>query len=157
VERPTAFPLPSGVEVVNGPNGPRFRGSAQQVVDAVKALRSQKELPRSSLVAVGGWVLQVSDFVYEVTRTDRGFDPQIVSMPGHAWNVAASILRDVAYGEYDNPWYFGDVGYLNPPIEPDIGVEIVGPLLVDEVLQAHRAKRLISRSDLTRQWRQPTA
>jgi hypothetical protein len=54
-------------------------------------------------------------------------------MPGHAWNVAASILRDACYdGPYGNPWDFGWVGYLNPTEEPDIGIEVVGPLLVDE-------------------------
>jgi len=52
-------------------------------------------------------------------------------MPGHAWNIAASVLRDVAYGEYENPFDFGDVGYLAPRPVVDIGVEILGELLID--------------------------
>ncbi len=69
---------------------------------------------------MGGWTLAVSDYV--PVRPD----PLVITMPGHAWNIAASVLSGAVYGEYnENPFDFSRVGYLDPPPHPDIGIEIV--------------------------------
>lgn len=115
--------LSPGVEILNGPRGARLRGPARAVVETVERLRRLQELGEGEQAQLGTWTLVVSDSV------PGGLPPATVSMPGHAWNVAASVLRDVAYGEYDNPLDFGDVGYLEPPPVVDFGVEIVGPQL----------------------------
>jgi len=118
-----AFDLPEGVEVVAGPRGPRLRGPAAGIAVAVEELRNLRDQSTGYRVRLAEWTLMVDDEV----PAQR--EPLVVTMPGKAWNIAASVLRDVAYGEYDSPFDFGDVGYLSPPPDPDIGVEVVGPTL----------------------------
>jgi hypothetical protein len=108
----------AGVEVVAGPRGVRLRGPAEAIVAAVQGLRGLKDAPEGSTAQLGTWTLVVSEYIPET------LSPHTVSMPGHAWNIAASVLSDAALGEYENPFDFGDVGYLNPRPDPDIGVEV---------------------------------
>jgi hypothetical protein len=101
-----------------------LRGRARAVVEAAEALRDLRDQPEGTIAVVGKWALVVSEFIPD----ER--DARSIVMPGHAWNIAASILRDVGYGDYLSPFDFGEVGYLNPRPDPDIGVELVGPPLV---------------------------
>ena len=117
-----------GVNVVDGPRGVRLRGAADRVAATVEGLRALAMKPEGYRVNLGDWKLCVSEFVPEHRQARE------VTMPAHAWNIAASILRDVAYGEYANPFDFQDCGYLVPPADPDVGVEIVGPVLDQRVL-----------------------
>jgi hypothetical protein len=76
--------------------------------------------PNGYFVRLADWTLVVSDFV------PSRRDPRAVVMPGRAWDIAASVLRDAAHGvhEQGNPYDFRDVGYLSPPADPDIGIEV---------------------------------
>jgi hypothetical protein len=112
--------LPGGVWPVESTLGVRLRGYEHAVVEAAERLRLLKDRAEGFSVRLGGWSLHVSEYVPEVKR------PRVVTMPGHAWNIAASVLRDAACGEYrQNPFDFGDVGYLRPRPSPDIGVEVL--------------------------------
>jgi hypothetical protein len=82
-------------------------------------------------------------------------------MPGHAWNVAASVLGDAASGEYQqNPFDFGDVGYLTPRPSPDIGVEVLidpawsdmGPPFTSQCRVCLRYSPLSDDRDTARAW-----
>ena len=77
--------------------------------------------PTGYRVHLGAWTLAVEDDV------PADPDPLVVTMPGKAWNIAASVLRDAANGDYESPFGFGDVGYLNPRADPDIGIEVETP------------------------------
>jgi hypothetical protein len=112
--------LPEGVALVDGPRGLRLRGYEHAVSAALQMLRSLRDQPEGYGVTLGAWTLRVSDYAPAEP------EPQVVTMPGHAWNIAASVLGGAAYGEYDeNPFDFSQVGYLDPPPHPDIGIEIV--------------------------------
>lgn len=123
MDSPASVPLNPGVEVVAGPAGFRLKGPALAVVETLQRLRMLNDKPEGYKTTIGEWTLLVSDYVAE------SLPERTLSMPGHAWNVAASVLSDVAYGEYENPFDFGDVGYLDPRPDPDLGVEIVGELI----------------------------
>jgi hypothetical protein len=109
-----------GVEIVDGPTGVRLRGPAGPVAETLDRLRALKNEHDGYTARLGDWTLIVDDLV------SGQLPPRTVSLPGRAWNIAASVLRDAAFGDYTNPMDFGDVGYLNPRPEVDIGVEIVG-------------------------------
>lgn len=114
--------MPPEIELRDGPFGLRLRGPAQALEVAVIEFRRLKELPEDSLVLLGDWTLQVTE------RIPDPREPRVVSMPGHAWNIAASVLGDALRGDYGDgkTMDFREVGYLNPPADPDIGVEVVG-------------------------------
>jgi hypothetical protein len=117
------FVLPAGVEIVEGPNGLRLRGLQHLVTEAVQGFRVLREKPEGYTTRIGEWTLIVSDFIPEEPR------PRVVSLPAHAWNIAASVLADAANGDYgDNsaPFDFGAAAYLSPPPSPDIGIEVIG-------------------------------
>jgi hypothetical protein len=117
-----SFDLPEGVSLVEGPNGLRLRGLKHLVADAAERLRVLRDKPDGYRVHLGEWTLAVTEYV-----PDRP-EPRVVAMPGHAWNIAASVLRDAAFGEHEhgNPFDFRDVGYLAPPADPDIGIDVTG-------------------------------
>ncbi|MFL6098805.1 MAG: hypothetical protein ACJ71T_02500 [Actinomycetales bacterium] len=121
------FELPEGVWAVEYAQGLRLRGYEQAVAEAAERLRVLKDEAEGYSVRLGSWSLQVSEYVPAMRRE------KIVTMPGHAWNIAASVLRDAAYGEYrQNPFDFGEVGYLRPRPRPDIGVEVlIDPALAE--------------------------
>jgi len=118
---PKVYALPAGIDVIDGSRGPRFRGAAQEIYDSVQPFRYFRDLPEGTSFIVSNWTLRVCDQVESLDHT--------VSMPGWAWGFAAGILGDVAWGQYDNPFYFGSTGPLDPPLENDIGVEVVGEFL----------------------------
>jgi hypothetical protein len=116
------YPLPPGIDPVEGPNGGlRLRGPAQQMADAVQGFRSFKNLPEGTEFKIGEWTLKVSELVQNA--------PHLIAMPGWAWGFAAGVLGDVPYGGSFNPFDFGRTGPLDPPLERDIGVEVIGDLL----------------------------
>lgn len=122
MDAPKEYPLPPNVELVEGPNGGlRLRGSAQDIADAVQGFRTFKKLPEGTTFTAGEWTLQVSDHIQSA--------PRLISMPGWAWGFAAGVLEEVPYGGYWNPFEFGRTRPLDPPLERDIGVEVIGDLL----------------------------
>ena len=50
----------------------------------------------------------------------------LLALPPHAWNIVASKFAEVATGWEKSPFYFSECGFLSPPPEPDVGVELVG-------------------------------
>lgn len=114
------IPLPEGIEIVQGPRGARFKGPAGPLCELADQLRSLRDAPAGYMCSVGSVTLCVTEFVPQV-------DPQSpVSMPARAWNILASKFIEVATGWEDSPFDFGDCGYLSPPPNPDLGVELVG-------------------------------
>ena len=114
------FELPDGVWPVESAQGVRLRGYEHSVAEAAEGLRLLKDGAEGYSVRLGAWSLHVSEYVPELRRE------RVVTMPGHAWNIAASVLRDAANGKYQqNPFDFGEVGYLRPRPSPDIGVEVL--------------------------------
>jgi hypothetical protein len=112
---------PSDLELTETERGLLLKGPAHVIDDFCRIeLRRLASLGHGCGMTCGTWRLMVSDHIVEppLLRT--------IAIPAGAWNIAASVLADVAYGEYDSPFYFGDVGFLQPPPEPDIGVELAG-------------------------------
>ena len=111
--------LAPGVEVVDGPSGARLRGPAESVSATLQRLRILRDADEGTTAQLGSWTLLVSESVPDE------LPPRTISMPGRAWNIAASVLSDAASGDYEeNPFDFARVGYLSPPPRRDLGVEV---------------------------------
>jgi hypothetical protein len=112
--------LAAGVDVVDGPNGARLRGEAEALSATLEGLRGLRDAKDGTIAQLGSWTLIVSDYVPDE------LPPRTISLPGHAGNIAASVLSDAAFGDYQqNPFDFADVAYLDPPPVRDIGVEVI--------------------------------
>ena len=112
--------LPKGIEIVQGPYGPRFKGAARALRELASQLRILRDAPLGFTCRVGSVTLYVTDNTADIRGRDR------VSMPPQAWNILASKFTEVTYGWEDSPFDFRDCGYLSPPPEPDLGVELDG-------------------------------
>ena len=111
--------LDPAVELIDGPNGVRLRGEPEGISATLQRLRVLRDAAEGTTAQLGEWTLIVSEYVPDALPA------RTISLPGHAWNVAASVLSDAAFGGYaQNPFDFADVGYLNPPPARDIGVEV---------------------------------
>jgi len=110
--------LAPGVELVDAPNGARLRGPAEALSATLQRLSVLHDADEGTTAQLGHWTLLVSDYVPDE------LPPRTISLPGPAWNIAASVLSDAAFGDYQqNPFDFADVGYLDPPPVRDLGVE----------------------------------
>jgi hypothetical protein len=108
-----------GVAVVDAPNGARLRGPAEAISATLQRLRVLRDVDEGTTAQLGPWTLLVSDYV------PNELPPRTISLPGRAWNIAASVLSDAAFGDYlQNPFDFRDVAYLDPPPIRDLGVEV---------------------------------
>jgi hypothetical protein len=126
------FRVPTGLTVDSSGGAFRFQGPAQAVAglrdEFARLARSQPDTE----VRIEGWVLRVQDEV--PTAVESG----VIVLPWHAWQMVGILLSDVAYGYYDSPFDFSEVGYIClitedgtrlPWPQPDIGVIVDGPLL----------------------------
>lgn len=135
--------IPPEIELIEGPHGLLLRGPALALAVALAELRRLSDLSEGSTLVVGDWSLRVSEDLPQ-TRERR-----VISMPGSAWNVAASVLTDAVFRNYgeSKAMNFRDVGYLNPPADPDIGVDVIGDFAqgafatVDDLRRAYEANR----------------
>jgi len=112
--------LQSSVEVIEGPNGPRFRGPALALRELASSLRTLRDAPLGLICHVGSIELYVTDDPNDPHREGR------VAFPREAWNILASKFTEVTSGREDSPFDFGDCGYLYPRPELDLGIELVG-------------------------------
>lgn len=112
--------LPAGIEVLQKPSGLRFRGTARALLLWSDRLRTLRDSPVGTRVPVADWELVVAA-VPPAERPRRA-----IHLPPDAWNIAASKFAEVATGWESSPFDFRDCGYLSPPPDPDIGVELVG-------------------------------
>jgi hypothetical protein len=112
--------LPSSVEIVAGPSGPRFRGSALPLRSLAKMLRGLSTAPTGLVCRIGSIELYVTNDPNDLGAQGR------VALPDHAWIVLASKFVEVTAGWEDSPFDFADCGYLHPKPDPDLGIELVG-------------------------------
>lgn len=112
--------VPSDVQIVRGPNGPRFRGPALPLRGLAESLRSLSEAPLGLVCHVGPIELYVTEDPSDLHAEGR------VALPRDAWNILASKFVEVTAGWEESPFDFGDCGYLHPSPEIDLGVELVG-------------------------------
>jgi hypothetical protein len=112
--------LPETVKIVQGPNGPRFKGPAFAIRQLASSLRDLRDAPLGLVCSVGQVELYVSD------KVDNPHGKGRVVLPRKAWNILASKFVEVATGWEESPFDFGDCGYLHPAPLLDLGVELVG-------------------------------
>lgn len=126
------FKVPPGLVVETRKAGLRFRGDAAAILRLEDEFSKLARSESGDEVRVEGWVLRVQD---EVPADD---EPECVVMPWHAWWMAGHLFSDVAYGYYNSPFDFSDVGYIcfiahdgtaSPCPSPDIGVILDGPIV----------------------------
>ena len=128
---PTAedFALPDGVSMIEWSSGVRFRGDAQQLLALADELRKLERSTDGDSVRVLDWTFVVDDepAALSIDKT--------ISMPWHAWGIAASKFGEVATSFEDSPFDFSECGYIvridsegvtSPAPRPDLGVELVG-------------------------------
>ena len=114
------FNLPKGIEVVEHQDGLIFKGSAEQIDQLADEIRQLSTLKNNEKVKFGQYRFIISDFI--PATQNKG----TVQLPNHAWNIMASKFSEVANSWEDSPFNFNDCGYINPKLEFDIGVELVG-------------------------------
>lgn len=112
--------LPPGVEVVQGPNGPRFRGPALALRKLASSLRTLRAAPLGLVCRIGSVELYVTDDPNDSHQKGR------IALPRDAWNILASKFIEVTAGLEVSPFDFSDSGYLHYRSELDLGVELVG-------------------------------
>lgn len=114
------FQLPKGIEVIEHHDGLTFKGTAEQIDQLANKIRHLSTLKNNDKIKFGKYCFIISDFV--PTTPKRG----TVQLPSHAWNIMASKFSEVANSWEDSPFNFNDCGYINPRLNFDIGVELVG-------------------------------
>ena len=77
-------------------------------------------MPTGASAKVGGYIFTLLSEIPDIPN------PTEVCMPPDAWNIFASKIGEVGSGMEETPFFFGDCGYLYPPPDPDVGVELVG-------------------------------
>ena len=117
---PKSFKLPRGIEVIELQEGLTFRGTAEQIDQLANEIRLLSTLKNNEKVKFGQYRFIISDFV--PTNPDKG----TIQLPNHAWNIMASKFSEVANSWEDSPFNFNDCGYINPKLDFDLGVELVG-------------------------------
>jgi len=116
--------LPLGIVAVDSPKGLRFKGSATALLRLCETLDRLKDAPDGSRFIVGCWIVGVLEHQPLLDS------PKLIAMPRSAWAILSAKFAEVATGWEETPFDFSDCGYLWPPPDPDIGVEVVGaPLL----------------------------
>ena len=129
---PTAetFALPDGVSMIELASGVRLRGNAEQLLAVADELRKLERTTGGGSVQVRNWKFVVDDEPRGVPSPNR-----TISMPWHAWGIAASKFGEVATSWQTSPFDFSECGYLvridsdgvsSPAPRPDLGVELVG-------------------------------
>ena len=115
-----SFKLPEGIEVIELQDGLTFRGTAEQINQLANEIRQLSNLKNNEKVKFGQYLFIISDLV--PTTANKG----TVQLPNHAWNIMASKFSEVANSWEESPFNFNDCGYINPKLEFDLGVELVG-------------------------------
>ena len=117
--------LPPGIVVIDGPKGLRFQGTATALLRLCdETLARLRYAPDGSRFVVGDWIMGI--FEHQPLLDS----PKLIAMPRTAWGIVSAKFAEVATGWEETPFDFSDCGYLWPPPDPDIGVELVGaPLL----------------------------
>ncbi|MBN2267738.1 MAG: hypothetical protein JW725_05385 [Candidatus Babeliaceae bacterium] len=112
--------LPTSIEIIQGPNGPRFKGPALAIRELATSLRVLQDAPAGSVCYVGSLELYVTNNPHDPYNKGR------IALPKNAWNILASKFVEVTCGWEESPFDFSDCGYLFPEPTIDIGVELVG-------------------------------
>lgn len=112
--------IPDTIELIQGPNGPRFRGSALALRELSSSLRFLSKAPLGFVCKVGSVELYVTNDPNDPHGKGR------ISLPNDAWNILVSKFIEVTAGWEESPFDFGDCGYISPRSFPDLGVELVG-------------------------------
>ena len=97
-----------------------FRGTAEQIDQLANEIRQLSNLKNNEKVIFGQYRFIISDLV--PTTPNKG----TVQLPNHAWNIMASKFSEVANSWEESPFNFNDCEYINPKLEFDLGVELVG-------------------------------
>lgn len=113
------IPVPENVKLKVTSEGLCLVGEASAVAQVVAKFRDLGSMSSGTEVPFADWTLRISEDVPEESLNST------ITMPAQAWFVAASVLIGACYGDYTNPFFLGEVGYLSPPPVPDIGVETV--------------------------------
>ncbi|MDO1451984.1 hypothetical protein Q0590_37290 [Rhodocytophaga aerolata] len=112
--------LPNGIEINEFEDKFRFRGTADQIQQLSVELRKIKNLSNGEKCRLGKLTLIVSDEVPDFNAKST------IQLPKHAWNIMASKFSEVAYNWEESPFDFNTCGYLQPRLEIDLGVELIG-------------------------------
>ncbi|QIL74611.1 hypothetical protein [Hymenobacter sp. HDW8] len=111
--------LPKGIQIIELPHAMRFKGDAASIERLESELRIIQHSSFEQKYTLGSITLIVSDELPYALRKGT------YQMPRDAWNVLASKFMEVAMSLEDSPFDFNDCGYLYPPLEFDLGVELV--------------------------------
>ena len=115
-----SFKLPKDIEVIEFQDRLRFKGTANQIDQLALEIQQLSTLKNDQKVKLGDYSFVISDIVPILPK--RG----IIQLPNHAWNIMASKFSEVANNWEDSPFDFNDCGYINPKLDFDIGVELIG-------------------------------
>ena len=115
-----SFKLPKGIEVIELQDRLRFKGTAHQIDQLANEIRQLSTLKNDQKVKLADYSFITSDLVPTLSKSGT------IQLPNHAWNIMASKFSEVANNWEDSPFYFNDCGYINPKLDFDIGVELVG-------------------------------
>ncbi len=114
------FNLPDGMDLIELDNKLRFKGTADQIDRLSSEILKIAELKKNQKYKLGKFIFSVSDTI----PTD--FDLHHVRILADAWKIMSLKFREVANSWESSPFDFNDCGYLDPKLEFNLGVELVG-------------------------------
>lgn len=123
--------LPVGVKIKYNKSAAYLYASKGALTPVVQELRQFAETGNGAIAKMADLTLKVSNTISPIA-----VKPKSVVMPVEAWEYLVERFSNVLAGNECNPLHFNECGYLNPPVDYDLGI------LVTDMAVTNKSKRV---------------